>query len=153
MFLFPLGLSLQCSLKASVLSICIDFSKNSPELLAAARVQISGVTCRLFMEGDANMSIFKMAVWYLLLSHCMCPVIFDLNGFNSVLTACCQWTERRASLFQGSSIIHYNQNSSATPGNYWLQATSHMAGSRKNTHMHAAVWPCVMSGIRNTFRH
>lgn len=89
---------MQWSLKASVLPIRlpIDSSKNSPELSEAAGIQISGVACiyRLFIEGgNANMSIFKMAVWYLLLSHCMCPVIFYLNGFNSVLTACCQWTE------------------------------------------------------------
>lgn len=35
-----------------------------------------------------------MAVWYLLLSHRTRLVIFNLNGFNSVLTSCCQRTER-----------------------------------------------------------
>lgn len=42
---------------------------------------------------NANMSISKMVTWYLLLSPRLCPVIFYLNGFNSVLTSCCQRTE------------------------------------------------------------
>lgn len=54
------------------------------------------------------------------------------------------------SLFQGSSIIYYNQNPSANPGNYRLQAASHVAGSRKHTHTHIYAQCCLtVCHVRN----
>lgn len=118
-------------------SIMADFPLNNPELSAAPRAQISGVTWiyRHSKRANANMSIsFQRARRYLLLhvtSH------FRLKWFQ--FSANVMLSEDRkgpAALFQGSSIIHYNHNPSANPGNYWLQAASHVAGSGKHTHTH-----------------
>lgn len=57
-----------------------------------------------------------------------------------------------AAFFQRSSIIHYNQNPSANPGNYWLQAASLVAGSRKHmrTHTHTHAHCCrTVCHVRN----
>lgn len=108
--------------------------------MAAARVQISGVTWiyRLFKEGGKckhvhfqNGSVVPAIEPLHVSSH------FRLKWFQ--FSANVMLSEDRkgtASLFQGSSIIHYNQNSSANPGNYWLQAASHVVGSRKHRHTH-----------------
>lgn len=105
--------------------------------------------------GECKCPFCKMAVWYLLLSHCLCPVIFDLNGFNSVQTSCCQRTETAQPLsFRGhqSFIITRIHQPILVITDYRQPV---VAGSRKHTHTypHTAVWPCVMSGIRNTFTH
>lgn len=113
--------------------------------MAATRVQISGVTWiyKVFKEeANANVSIFQIAVWYLLLSPSPVSSHFLLKWFQ--FSAHVMLSEDRngpAAFFQWSSIIHYNQNPSANPGNYWLQAASHVAGSRKHTHIHTHCAP------------
>lgn len=103
-------------------------------------------------------------MWYLLLNHCLCPVIFNLNGFNSVLASCCQRTEKAQPLsFRGHQsfiitrihqpiqvITDYKQSFGKITHMH-TPPTHTRTHTDTHAHTHTAVWLCVMSRIRNTF--
>lgn len=111
----------------------VDFPKNS-------RFRVTWLY-NPFKEGvNASVSIFKMAVWYLLLSPCLCPVIFYLNGFNSVLTSCCQRTEmaRPLSFRSHQSFIITTIHQPILVITDYKQPV--MWQDQGNTHTHTLLW-------------
>lgn len=104
---------------------------------------------------NANMSTSKMVAWYLLLSPRLCPVIFYLNGFNSVLTSCCQRTEMAWPLSFSShqSFIITRIHQPIPVITDYRQPVIWRDQGNTHLHTHTAIWLCVVSGIRNTFAH